>query len=133
MNMNTKSKIALSLGLLVVPLALVAKSPEKAYVESYLGRSGIPVPTSVVTPEVASRFAGAQLTLEFVVDATGKPMLISSATPGADAELVAAVSAAIAQWKFTPALVDGLPVARKVVLPVDIVDSFDAATRLAMK
>jgi protein TonB len=133
MNMNTKSKLALSLGLLALPLALLAKSPEKTYVESYLGRSGIPVPVSVVSPEVAPRFAGTQVTLEFVVDATGKPMLISSATPGADAELVSAVTTAVAQWKFSPALVDGLPVARKVVLPVTIVDSFDRATRFAAK
>ena len=133
MNMNTKSKLALSLGLLVVPLALVAKSPEKAYVESYLGRSGIPVPISVVTPEVESRFAGSQVMLEFVVDPTGKPTRIASTTSGANAELVAAVSAAIAQWHFAPALVDGKPVARKVALPVDIVDNPDTASRLAMK
>jgi TonB family protein len=110
----------------------MAKSPEKAYVESYRGRTDIPAPLAVVTPALDSRFAGQQVTLEFVVDATGKPMLISSATPGADAELVAAVSAAVAQWKFAPALVDGLPVAKKVVLPVNIVDSFDKSA-VAMK
>jgi protein TonB len=131
--MNTKSKLALSLGLLVAPLALLAKSPEKAYVESYRGRTDIPVPISVVTPEVGSRFAGQQVTLEFVVDATGKPMLISSASPKADAELVAAVTTAVAQWKFSPALVAGLPVAKKVVLPVTIVDGFDNAAVVAMK
>ena len=130
--MNTKSKLALSLGLLVLPLALLAKTPEKAYVESYRGRTDIPVPISVVTPEVEPRFAGQQVTLEFVVDATGKPMLISSASPKADAELVAALSAAVVQWKFSPALVDGLPVAKKVVLPVNIVASFDNAA-VAMK
>lgn len=130
--MNTKSKLALSLGLLVAPLALLAKSPEKAYVEAYRGRTDIPAPIAVVTPAVESRFAGQQVTLEFVVDATGKPMLISSATPGADAELVAAVSAAVAQWRFSPALVAGLPVAKKVVLPVNIVDSFDKSA-VAMK
>ena len=43
-----------------------------------------------------------------------------------------AVTAAIAQWKFSPALVNGLPVARKVVLPVNIVDSFDKSA-VAMK
>ncbi|MDB6167022.1 MAG: hypothetical protein JWQ83_2162, partial [Lacunisphaera sp.] len=35
--MNTKSKLVLSLGLLVAPLALLAKSSESAYVESYHG------------------------------------------------------------------------------------------------
>jgi TonB family protein len=133
MKMNTKSKLALSLGLLALPLALLAKSPEKAYVESYHSRTDIPVPISVVTPEVESRFAGQQVTLEFVVDATGKPMLFSSASPGANAELVAAVTAAVSQWKFSPALAGGLPVARKVVLPVNIVDSLDTAAVVAMK
>jgi TonB family protein len=133
MHMNTKSKLVLSLGLLVAPLALLAKSPEKIYVESYLGRSGTPVPVSVVTPEVGPQFAGSQVMLEFVVDATGKPTQIVSVTPGANAELVAAVSDAVAQWKFAPAQVDGKPVARKVVLPVTIVDSFDNASRVAMR
>lgn len=125
--MNTKSKLALSLGLLLAPLALVAAdATEKAYVESYRSRADGPIPTSVITPEVSSRFAGKQLVLEFVVDATGTPTGIKSVTPGASAELVASVSGAVAQWKFSPALVDGKPVARKVALPVNIVsNSFD--------
>ena len=131
--MNTKSKLALSLGLLAAPLALLATSPEKAYVESYHGRTDIPVPISVVMPEVESRFAGQQVMLEFVVDATGKPMLITSSTPKADAELVEAVSAAVAQWHFAPAVANGLPVARKVALPVNIVDHFDSGSRFAVK
>lgn len=132
MNTKSKLKLALSLGLLAMPFALLAKTPEKAYVESYLGRSGIPVPVSVVTPEVESRFAGTQVTLEFVVDATGKPTLITSASSSVDAGLLAAVSAAVAQWRFAPALVEGKPVARKVVLPVNIVEDFDKSA-VAMK
>ncbi|HKB57552.1 MAG TPA: energy transducer TonB [Lacunisphaera sp.] len=131
--MNTKSKLVLSLGLLVTPLALLAMSPEKAYVESYHGRTDIPVPISVIMPKISSQYAGQQVTLEFVVDPTGTPVQIAPSTPGADAELVTAVTAAIAQWKFSPALVDGLPVARKVVLPVKIVDEFDQPTRYALK
>jgi hypothetical protein len=132
MNMNTKSKLTLSLGLLALPLALVAKSPEKAYVESYRGRTDIPAPISVITPEIAPKFAGQQLVLEFVVDAKGKPVLITPVTPGADAELVSAVTSAVEQWKFSPAKVDGIAVPRKVVLPVNIVESFDKAA-VAMK
>jgi TonB family protein len=128
--MNAKSKLTLSLGLLVAPLALLAVSPEKAYVESYRAIAGAPVPTSVVTPEVRYKFAGQRLVLEFVVDATGTPTAIRSATPGADPELVASVTEAVAQWKFSPARVDGLPVARKVALPISIV-SPDADFRLA--
>jgi TonB family protein len=120
--MNTKSKLALSLGLLLAPLALTAAdATEKAYVESYRSRADGPIPTSVIKPEVSSRFAGRQVVLEFVVDATGQPTDIRSATPGAHAELVASVADAVARWKFSPALVDGKPVARKVALPVKIV------------
>ena len=130
--MNTKSKLALSLGLLLAPLALVAAdATEKAYVESYRSRADGPIPTSVITPEVSSRFAGKQLVLEFVVDATGTPTSIKSVTPGVSAELVSSVSSAVAQWKFSPALVDGKPVARKVALPVNIVSNNLDAPRYA--
>jgi TonB family protein len=130
--MNTKSKVILSLGLLLAPLALLAKSPETAYVESYHGRTDIPVPISVVTPEVDARFAGQQVVLEFVVDPTGKPTLLASATPAANAELVASVVAAVEKWQFAPALTDGKPVARKVALPVKIVDHLGNASRFAL-
>lgn len=129
--MKTKSKLALSLGLLAAPLALLAWSPEKAYVEAYRTRTDSPVPTSVVSPEVSAKFAGKQVVLEFVVDPTGKPTSITSVTPGADAELVASVTDAVSQWKFTPAHVAGKPVARKVALPVNIVANNDDAPRFA--
>ena len=118
--MKIKSKLTLSLGLLAAPLALMAMSPEKAYVESYRGRSDTPVPTSVIMPEVSAKFAGTKVVLEFVVDTTGKPTSITSVTPGADSELVSSVAEAVSQWKFAPAVVDGKPVARKVALPVTI-------------
>jgi len=130
--MNTKSKIALSLGLLLAPIALMAKSPETAYVESYHGRTDIPVPVSVIMPEVSPRFTGQQVVLEFVVDATGKPTSLTSGTPAADSELVAAVVSAVEQWHFAPALADGKPVARKVALPITIVDEFGHGTRFAL-
>lgn len=131
--MNTKSKLVLSLGLLAAPLALMAWSPEKAYVESYLSRVGseTPVPTSVITPVVSAKFAGQQVKLEFVVDSAGKPTSITSVSPDADTELVASVTAAVSQWKFLPAHVDGKPVARKVALPVTIVD-LDGSSRFAL-
>ena len=129
--MNTKSKLTLSLGLLAAPLALMAWSPEKSYVESYRLRGDTLAPTSVVSPEVSAKFVGKQVVLEFVVDATGKPTSITSVTPGANAELVASVSEAVSQWTFSPALVDGKPVARKVSLPVNIVASNDSGSRFA--
>lgn len=130
--MNTKSKVILSLGLLAAPLALLAWSPEKAYIESYRNRAAeTPVPTSVIMPEVSSKFVGKQVVLEFVVNTAGKPTSITSATPGADADLVAAVTDAVSQWRFAPALVDGKPVARKVALPVNIVADPSTTSRFA--
>lgn len=129
--MNTKSKITLSLGLLLAPFALMAKTPEATYVESYHGRTDIPVPVSVVMPEVSSRFAGHEVNVEFVVDTAGKPTLIASESPSADRELVAAVLSAVEQWQFAPALAEGKPVARKVVLPVKIVDDLGTLSRFA--
>src|SRR6478736_228799 len=129
--MNTKPKLVLSLSLLVAPLAAMAWSSEKAYIESYRTRTDGPVPVSVITPEVSSRFVGKQVVLEFVVDTTGKPTSITSSTPGADAELIASVAGAVAQWKFNPAYVNGKAVARKVALPVNIVSSLDDASRFA--
>ncbi len=82
-------------------------------------------------PDVSYRFAGKQVVLEFVVDATGKPTEIKAVTPGVDTELVNTVAEAVARWKFSPALVDGKPVARKVALPVNIVANIDSATRYA--
>jgi TonB family protein len=129
--MNTKSKIVLSLGLLLAPLALMAKSPESAYIEAYHGRTDIPVPTSVVMPEVAARFAGQKVVLEFVVDETGKPTLLSSGSPSANSELIESVLVAVGQWKFSPAIANGKPVARKVVLPVVIADESGRTARFA--
>ena len=130
--MKTKSKLVLSLGLLAAPLALLAWSPEKAYVESYHTHAdNTPVPTSVIMPEVSAKFTGKQVVLEFVVDPTGKPTSITSVTPGADAGLVATVTEAVSQWKFSPALAEGKPVARKVSLPVNIVANNDNSSRFA--
>jgi TonB family protein len=130
--MNTKSKLTLSLGILAAPLVIMAWSPEKAYVESYrTTRTDAPVPTSVTMPDVSARHVGKQVVLEFVVDPTGTPTSITSSTPGADAELVASVSEAVAKWKFNPAYVDGKPVARRVALPVNIVANPDLSSRFA--
>jgi TonB family protein len=131
--MKAKSILALSLGLLFAPFALLASTPEKSYVESYHARTDIPVPISVVTPSVAPEFAGHQVELEFVVNTAGKPTSIASLSPEADRDLVKTVIAAVAQWKFSPALVDGEAVARKVVLPVTIVDPLDDALRYAAR
>jgi TonB family protein len=124
---------ALILGVLAAPFALSAKSVEQAYIESFRGRTDIPVPVAVVKPSVSDRYAGAVVEVEFVVDVTGKPVDVSVRNP-APAPLADPVLAAIAQWKFAPARTTaGEPVAMKVRVPVRIVDDFVGGSALAMK
>lgn len=130
--MKTVSKLILITGLLAAPFVASAKSPEEVYLESYTGRTGTPVPVKVETPSVDAEFAGTSVKLAFVVDAAGQPKdvtVLDAVSPDLAKELTAAVS----KWKFTPLVRDGKAVASKVILPVSIVDSFDAATRFAVK
>ncbi|MBL9206502.1 MAG: energy transducer TonB [Opitutaceae bacterium] len=132
--MKIKSSVvtfALSLGFLAAPLALSAKSTERAYVESYRGRTDIPVPVSVVMPDVSPRHAGTAVEVEFTIGASGKPenLVLRQVV---DRELASTLTEAIAQWEFKPARVDGAIVARKLVLPLRIVASADGEA-LAMK
>jgi len=134
MTMKIKSSVvtyALSLGLLAAPLALSAKSSEQAYVESYRGRTDIPVPVSVVMPEVGSHHAGLTVEVEFVIGASGKPENLVL-RQSVDGELAETLTKAIAQWEFKPARIDGNVVARKLVLPLRIV-SWSEGRDLAMK
>jgi protein TonB len=131
MKTATKLAVLLSLGVLL-PFAASAKTPEQAYLESFRQDPGVPVPVTVVSPSVESKYIGASVELEFVVDTTGKPsdLSVKSST---DATLAAAVVDAVKQWRFKPAIVDGAPVATKVVLPVKIIDGAPTAATYAMK
>jgi hypothetical protein len=105
--MKAHTKLVLSLGLVLAPIAAsAALTPEQAYVESYKGKTGTPVPVTVVKPVVGAEYAGSTVELEFTVDATGRPGGITARTP-ADAALVEELTRAIAQWKFTPLSRDG--------------------------
>jgi len=72
--------------------------------------------------------------LEFVVDAAGIPRDIS--VKGDDpipTRLLTPVVDAVARWKFTPLRRAGVAVASKVILPLRIMDEFDARGVLASK
>lgn len=116
-------QFALSLGLFAAPFAVLAQSNEQAYVQSYQGRTDIPVPVSVVAPEVSSRYAGRELKVVFVVNEAGKPENIELPSD-VSGDLGRQLLTAVAQWEFRPAQVDGKPVARRVMLPVRIADEF---------
>jgi TonB family protein len=121
--MKAVNKLAILLSLSsFAPLFASAKSVEQSYLASYHGTVGSPVPVAVVSPHVSSEYIGSTVELEFIVDTKG---LVSdvSVKSSPDSTLSEEVVAAVKEWKFSPALRDGMAVTTKVVLPVHIVDS----------
>jgi hypothetical protein len=128
--MKAVSKLAVLLSLAALTPFASAKSDEQAYIDSCVKTPNVPVPVSVVSPTVAPGYEGAIVTLEFVVDAMGKPVEFAvKNTP--DDTLAMTVVDAVKQWRFKPAEADGKPVAIKCVLPVKIVDDLQPLNRLA--
>jgi TonB family protein len=115
------ASFSLVLGTLAAVSGLSARTAEQAWVDSYQGRTDIPVPLSVVAPEVPSRHAGRVVEIEFVVNAAGRPEDMLLRSP-ASRDLEDSLRDAVAQWRFAPATRDGLPVARRVKVPFHIVD-----------
>ncbi len=130
MKNTTKLALLLSLGSLA-PFAVSAKTLEQSYIENAKKGPGVPVPVSVVSPEVSSYDIGQVVQVEFVVEATGSTsnIVIKSAS---DRDFATAVVDAVKQWKFTPALQNGTPVATKVILPVRVVEAAKSENRLAL-
>lgn len=127
---SVTTKLILSLGLLAAPLALSAKSPEDAYLESYSGRTDMPVPVKVVTPSIEAGFAGQTVNLEFVIDEAGLPRNIS-VQEKVSRSLAAELTSSVAQWKFVPLKRDGKAVSSRVILPMKIVDEVSSAAKFA--
>jgi septal ring-binding cell division protein DamX len=115
---SIKKVLILATGtLLASSAAFAAKSYEKSYVEAYSNRSAAtPVPVSVVAPAIVGNYAPARVDVKFVVDANGAVRNV--AVPASiDHGLAVALTDAVSSWKFTPAVSDGKPVAKNVVLP----------------
>lgn len=124
---NVNKLVALlSLGALV-PFAASAKTLEQAYLESCKKAPGVPVPVSVVAPEVSSYDIGQQVEIVFVVDATGHATDVSVKS-GTDSDLAEAAVDAVKQWRFAPAHLNGAPVATKCVLPIRVVEPTRASS-----
>ena len=112
---------------LLLPASLFAKTAEEAYVESFAGRTDVPVPISVVKPMVDPSYEGERVWLSFIVDRDGVPREIA-APVDADRTLVKQLAAAVAQWRFKPLVRDGVVVRARVTLPFNVAaPSADAA------
>ena len=120
--MKVASKLAILLSLGTFVSFASAKSLEQSYLDNCRKDSNIPVPISVVTPQVRDYAIGQSLEVEFTVTAAGKPSGINVLS-SRDAELSEAVVTAVSQWQFKPAQKDGVAVPMKVILPVRVVGS----------
>lgn len=120
MNLKYSHVLAL-LALAAATSTAPAKTLEQAYLESLTPLPTAPLPIAVTAPDVDLANAGRTVRAEILVDAKGHPADIRILSAGADRELTAAVTSAVARWKFRPAVVNGLPVARTVVVPFHFV------------
>jgi hypothetical protein len=112
---------ALSL-LSIAPNALVAKTLEQAYIDSYVGRTGMPVPTWVESPVIGTDYIGTTVDVKFTVDERGQPYGIVAMSAAED-EVIEKVITAVSRWEFIP-LRDGngKPKSANVALPVRIIE-----------
>jgi len=132
MKTTRKLMLVLSVVLLAAPMAHAALSLERTYIESYHGRSDIPVPIKVVSPAVEPGYAGTVVELVFTVDQTGAPQNIEVRTP-VDYELARVLTDAVQHWRFAPEQREGHPLAAKVMLPIRIVDQATDDSRIAAR
>ncbi len=129
--MKAVSKLAVLLILgALFGAAAYASDAEEAYLKSCNKDPGVPVPVVVVSPTVGAEFNGGLVQLEFTVDESGHPTAFS-VTSASDDMLATAVVKAVKLWRFLPAEVDGKPVAKKVSLPVKVVDDAVSGYRYA--
>ena len=79
-----------------------------------------PAPVKIVNPvNLPYRFMEAIVTLTLTIDETGTPRDIKVVSRG-DRDATESLVAAVAQWKFTPGLLNGVPVTTKVTLPIEL-------------
>jgi len=79
-----------------------------------------PAPAAIVAPtDLPRSHLGATVTLRFTVDAAGHATDIK-VVGERNATLSRSLQAAVSQWKFKPALRNGVPVTTKVELPLEL-------------
>jgi protein TonB len=85
-----------------------------------------PVPAMVVAPDAIPRqYQNEVIRVSLTIDAQGR-VHHADLLDGRDPGLVKRLLPAIAQWQFKPATKNGQPVAARVVLPLQLVESADS-------
>jgi TonB family protein len=132
--MKNVQKLILATGLVAAHLASGAETAEQAYVASFQGRTGLPVPIAVVKPDIPPLQGGITVFVELVVDENGVPRGVKVRDSNAVERAVArSIVTAVGQWRFRPLVRDGVPVATRVVVPFKIVDELDARGLMVAK
>ena len=81
-----------------------------------------PAPVKIVNPTgLFRRHEGATVMLSLTVDATGQPHDIKLLR-GSDDNLTEKLLPVVAQWRFTPAKKNGVPVPVRIELPLQLVE-----------
>jgi TonB family protein len=125
--MNKVKKLAVLAALLGVSgLIAGAATNEQSYMKAYEGRSDVPVPVYVTAPQVPTSQAG-HVEVQLVVNEMGRPTQIRVRS-ASDELLVDPVLAAVSHWRFAPVIEDGKPVAKKIMIPFQIVTADGART-----
>jgi protein TonB len=122
--MNMKSAvIAVALvGGLLSTTALATTAAAHHQTSAVIGLE-LPTVAKVVSPtDLPGSARGATVTLQFTIDAEGLPHDIRIVSPG-DQALAKNLIPAVSQWQFTPARKNGVPVATKVELPLELKES----------
>jgi len=123
--MNSKKLLLLSAALLggVLSTSAFATTAEAHAQVAHAAAFEAPAVAKLVSPiGLSRRFEGATVTLSLTVDASGRPSDIKVMSQG-DGAFTRSVVAAVSQWQFTPAKKNGVAVATKVMIPVELVES----------
>jgi TonB family protein len=108
---------------LVLSTSAFAASPAASSPASSRLKLDAPAPANIVAPIGLPRaFEGVTVTLSLTIDEMGRPHNIKVVSRG-DQDLAPYLIAAISHWEFTPARRNGVAVATKVLMPIELVDS----------
>ena len=120
------SAVVASLPLATVGFAAPAAHPDispavSQYRDHYkVLRTDVPLPIKVVAPAgLPENFRPTTFNVTMVIDREGRPQNIEI-EPKATAEVSKLLVTALSQWRFSPALKDGVPVEKLVILPLRV-------------
>lgn len=113
------NKKILTIGLLLLSGALNSYSNsdyEETYIQKHLEYIDAPVPVEVIRPHLRGAPNGLQIKVLVTVDSLGR--VKSAEIDSSNAErLNDQILTAVKRWRFRPAIVNGKPMERKVIIP----------------